>query len=160
LSNIFGGAPVSQPVPTAATPILKYEAPVVVAVQKASSPIHPPQPQKLAVPSLSLDVSSDSAGSWEVVEEPVMYIVEGIFEFRGGKSDDLSFNVGEKIEVLREHGDWLFGRKLGSKDANGWFPLAFTSTDDGKIAAASLAAVIKVHAEVGGFESHERLGLV
>lgn len=53
------------------------------------------------------------------------YEVEALYDFSGVRSDDLSFNMGDTITVLQEHGEWLYGTSCRST-LSGWFPKNYT----------------------------------
>ena len=67
-----------------------------------------------------------SADSWVVVEneDPVLYTAEAIYDFPGGRPDDLTFLKGSTVCVLKEQGEWLYGN-LSAQQFKGWFPKSY-----------------------------------
>jgi hypothetical protein len=65
------------------------------------------------------------------VQDPfdaVSYHVKAIFAYVAARSDDLTLNVGDLVNVIKESGDWLYG--TNSNGISGWFPKAFTQTEN------------------------------
>ena len=53
------------------------------------------------------------------------YEVVALYDFHGVRSDDLSFNLGDILIVLQEHGEWLYGTSC-QNSFSGWFPKNYT----------------------------------
>ncbi|KAJ3221216.1 Intersectin-2 [Clydaea vesicula] len=65
----------------------------------------------------------------EAITEVILFVVQAAYDFESERPDDLTFKVGELINVLKEHDDWLFGNKVGN-DTGGWFPKAYVKNKE------------------------------
>jgi hypothetical protein len=110
LAGMFGGG--------APAKIVAVEAPRVEAAS-----VHIPSSAPIPIVAVIEPVVS--------VQEPeLLYVVEGLYDFTGSKADDLTFVLGDKIDVFKEHGDWVYGKKQAGSDDGGWFPKGFSKPYD------------------------------
>ncbi|KAI9015102.1 hypothetical protein BC832DRAFT_589560 [Gaertneriomyces semiglobifer] len=68
-----------------------------------------------AVPTIVLPMSEEP--------EAPLYQVQALYAYEATAAQDLALNVDDIVEVIREEGDWLYGRSIRGE---GWFPATYT----------------------------------